>query len=108
MPALRATNWKRLRKLWRRRCETVSALIKRILARCPVTKKLNVTGGVIEEAGFAAANLKPGMVACSHCGAKHRWSKEQAIVARYDKFRARELRRLRRASLMFDLGARQG
>ncbi|MBA3607739.1 MAG: hypothetical protein M3429_10245 [Verrucomicrobiota bacterium] len=57
-------------------------MIKRILVRCPVTKKLNVTGVVIEEDGFASAKLKPGTVACVHCGEKHSWNKKEVILAR--------------------------
>jgi hypothetical protein len=49
--------------------------------RCPVTKKLNVTGVVIEEDVFAATELKPGTVACVHCGAKHSWNKKEFILA---------------------------
>jgi hypothetical protein len=59
-----------------------SAVIKRILVRCPTTKKLNVTGVVIEEDVFAATKLKPGTVTCSHCGGKHAWDKKQVILAR--------------------------
>ena len=59
-----------------------SPVIKRILVRCPVTKKLNVTGVVIEEEVFAAAELKPGTVSCSHCGGTHSWNKKQVILAR--------------------------
>jgi hypothetical protein len=58
------------------------SVIKRILVRCPTTKKLNVTGVVIEEDVFAATKVKSGTVACSHCGAKHAWNKKQAILAR--------------------------
>ena len=58
------------------------AVIKRILVRCPVTKKLNVTGVVIEEETFAATELKPGTVTCLHCGGKHPWNKKQVILAR--------------------------
>jgi hypothetical protein len=50
--------------------------------RCPVTKKLNVTGVVIEEDVFAATDLKPGRVACSHCGETHSWNKKEVILAR--------------------------
>ena len=57
-------------------------MIKRILVRCPVTKKLNVTGVVIEENVFAATELKPGTVACVHCGEKHSWDKHEVILAR--------------------------
>ncbi len=57
-------------------------MIKRILVRCPVTKKLNVTGVVIEEDVFADAELKPGKVTCSHCGATHAWDKKEVILAR--------------------------
>ena len=57
-------------------------MIKRILVRCPTTKKLNVTGVVIEEDVFAAAKVKPGTVACSHCGGKHAWDKKEVILAR--------------------------
>jgi hypothetical protein len=58
------------------------AVIKRILVRCPTTKKLNVTGVVVEEDLFAATKVKSGTVACSHCGEKHAWNKKQAILAR--------------------------
>jgi hypothetical protein len=57
-------------------------VIKRILVRCPTTKKLNVTGVLIEEDVFAATEVKPGTVACSHCGEKHAWNKKQVILAR--------------------------
>ncbi len=57
-------------------------MIKRILVRCPLTKKLNVTGVVIEEDVFAATELKPGTVACVHCGEKHSWNKKEVILAR--------------------------
>jgi hypothetical protein len=57
-------------------------VIKRILVRCPLTKKLNVTGVVIEEDVFAATELKPGTVACVHCGEKHPWNKNEVILAR--------------------------
>jgi hypothetical protein len=57
-------------------------VIKRILVRCPVTKKLNVTGVVIEEDVFATTELKPGTVACVHCGEKHSWNKKEVILAR--------------------------
>jgi len=60
----------------------VSTVIKRILVRCPVTKKLNVTGIVIEEDAFVATDLKPGRVACSHCGETHSWNKKEVILAR--------------------------
>jgi hypothetical protein len=43
---------------------------------------LNVTGVVIEEDVFAATEVKPGTVACSHCGEKHAWNKKQVILAR--------------------------
>ena len=62
-------------------CDT-RAVIKRILVRCPVTKKLNVTGVVIEEDAFVATDLKPGRVACSHCGETHSWNKKEVILAR--------------------------
>ena len=58
------------------------AVIKRILVRCPLTKKLNVTGLVFEEDAFVAADLKPGRVACSHCGEIHSWKKKEVILAR--------------------------
>ena len=58
------------------------AVIKRILVRCPVTKKLNVTGVLIEEDAFVATDLKPGTVACSHCGETHSWNKNEVILAR--------------------------
>jgi hypothetical protein len=57
-------------------------VIKRILVRCPVTKRLNVTGVVIEEDVFKATDLKPGTVACSHCGGTHDWNKQEVILAR--------------------------
>ncbi|MBA2434971.1 MAG: hypothetical protein M3480_10590 [Verrucomicrobiota bacterium] len=57
-------------------------MIKRILVRCPVTKKLNVTGVVIEEDSFAAAKVKSGTVSCVHCGEKHSWDKKEVILAR--------------------------
>lgn len=57
-------------------------VIKRILVRCPTTKKLNVTGLVIEEEVFAVTKVKSGTVECSHCGEKHAWNKKQAILAR--------------------------
>jgi hypothetical protein len=60
----------------------IRAVIKRILVRCPVTKKLNVTGVVIEEDAFVATDLKPGRVACSHCGETHSWNKKEVILAR--------------------------
>lgn len=60
----------------------IRAVIKRILVRCPVTKKLNVTGMVIEEDAFVATDLKPGRVACSHCGETHSWNKKEVILAR--------------------------
>ena len=50
--------------------------------RCPTTKKLNVTGVVIEEDIFAATEVKPGMVRCEHCGGKHAWNKKEVILAR--------------------------
>jgi len=60
----------------------IGLVIKRILVRCPVTKKLNVTGVVIEEDAFVATDLKPGTVACSHCGETHSWNKKEVILAR--------------------------
>ncbi len=57
-------------------------MIKRILVRCPVTKKLNVTGITIEEDRFAGATLKTKAVTCAHCGGTHEWDKKQAILAR--------------------------
>ena len=60
----------------------IRSVIKRILVRCPVTKKLNVTGVVIEEDAFVATDLKPGRVACSHCGETHSWNKKEIILAR--------------------------
>ncbi|HEY1770446.1 MAG TPA: hypothetical protein VGG02_09355 [Chthoniobacterales bacterium] len=57
-------------------------MIKRILVRCPITKKLNVTGLVIEEELFPDAKLKPKQVSCPHCGGRHPWNKKQAILAR--------------------------
>jgi hypothetical protein len=57
-------------------------VIKRILVRCPITKKLNVTGLVIEEELFPDAKLKPKQVSCPHCGGRHPWNKKQAILAR--------------------------
>jgi hypothetical protein len=63
-------------------CAIVGAVIKRILVRCPTTKKINVTGLTIEEDGFADAKVKPGAVNCVHCGGKHAWAKKDAILAR--------------------------
>ena len=60
----------------------IRAVIKRILVRCPITKKLNVTGMVIEEDVFAGSELKPSVVSCPHCGGTHPWNKKQAILAR--------------------------
>ncbi|HEY2801707.1 MAG TPA: hypothetical protein VGI85_14035 [Chthoniobacterales bacterium] len=57
-------------------------MIKRILVRCPVTKKLNVTGLTIDEDLFEGAKLKPKDVPCPHCGGTHAWNKKQAILAR--------------------------
>ncbi|MBA3960925.1 MAG: hypothetical protein H0X40_03365 [Chthoniobacterales bacterium] len=57
-------------------------MIKRILVRCPITKKLNVTGIVIDEDLFAGARLKTKAVPCAHCGGKHAWDKKEAILAR--------------------------
>lgn len=57
-------------------------MIKRILVRCPVTKKLNVTGMTVDEELFEGAKLKPKEVACPHCGGTHAWNKKQAILAR--------------------------
>ena len=60
----------------------IGAVIKRILVRFPVTKKLNVTGVVIEEDAFVTTHLKPGRVACSHCGETHSWNKKRGYLAR--------------------------
>ena len=60
----------------------IRAVIKRILVRCPITKKLNVTGMVIDEDLFAGSELKPTVVTCPHCGGTHEWNKKQAILAR--------------------------
>ncbi|MGI8890684.1 MAG: hypothetical protein ACR2G0_07875 [Chthoniobacterales bacterium] len=57
-------------------------MIKRILVRCPTTKKLNVTGVVIEEEAFDSTEVKPGKVTCAHCGGTHSWDKKEAILAR--------------------------
>jgi hypothetical protein len=57
-------------------------VIKRMLVRCPVTKRLNVTGLVIEEDSFAGARVKSRIVSCAHCGQKHPWSKKEVILAR--------------------------
>jgi hypothetical protein len=59
-----------------------SRVIKRILVRCPTTKKLNATGMVIEEDVFAATEVRSGTVACVHCGEKHAWNKTEVILAR--------------------------
>ncbi|HEY5036644.1 MAG TPA: hypothetical protein VII74_05885 [Chthoniobacterales bacterium] len=50
--------------------------------RCPITKKLNVTGLTIDEDLFPDAKLKPKDVPCVHCGGTHPWNKKQAILAR--------------------------
>jgi hypothetical protein len=47
-----------------------------------VTKKLNITGLVIDEELFAGAELKPKAVTCPHCGGTHSWKKKEAILAR--------------------------
>ena len=59
-----------------------SRVIKRMLVRCPITKKLNATGMVIEEDVFAATEVRSGTVACVHCGEKHAWNKTEVILAR--------------------------
>jgi hypothetical protein len=57
-------------------------VIKRILVRCPTTKKLNVTGMTIDEELFEDSKIKPKDVPCAHCGETHAWNKKQAILAR--------------------------
>jgi hypothetical protein len=37
---------------------------------------------VIEEDVFAATEVRPGTVACVHCGEKHHWNKKEVILAR--------------------------
>ena len=60
----------------------IRGVIKRILVRCPITKKLNVTGITVDEDLFEDAKLKPKDVSCAHCGGTHSWNKKQAILAR--------------------------
>jgi hypothetical protein len=57
-------------------------VIKRILVRCSVTAKLNVTGQTIEESRFASMRLTNNKLTCTHCGQVHHWAKKDVILAR--------------------------
>jgi hypothetical protein len=52
----------------------------RIFTPCDVTGKLIDTGIEIERSSFATIPAFVGRIACPHCGAEHRWSKDSATM----------------------------
>lgn len=57
-------------------------MVKRILIRCPSTKKLQVTGITIEEETLDTYRFKENTVECPHCSQVHTWTKKDAVLAR--------------------------
>ena len=57
-------------------------VIKRILVRCPTTGKLTATGKTVEEAAWAATEVKSTRLNCAHCGQSHNWTKKDVVLAR--------------------------
>lgn len=59
-----------------------TAVIKRILVRCPSTAKLTATGMTIEEELFETTKFKVHKMTCPHCSAVHSWTKKDIVLAR--------------------------
>lgn len=53
----------------------------RILINCPRTGKPVLTGMVMDEKVFQTSTVEGNVIApCPHCGASHRWNKDQAYL----------------------------
>jgi hypothetical protein len=59
-----------------------TAMIKRILVRCPATAKLTPTGLTIDEDLFEDTPLKNHKLTCPHCQQVHAWTKKDVVLAR--------------------------
>jgi len=62
--------------------EPTGPVIKRILVRCPSTRKLAPTGKTIEEALWKNTKLNRPRLTCPHCRQVHSWTKDDVVLAR--------------------------